>query len=388
MSYYIGYSLIDNFIYFMWVKYDNKLININDKTYSIKKQGELSIIHTSEFIFISTLNSKNFYGKVIGVYPDNKYSYGTFITTPVSKKLYQILKSFPSGYGFLTRNLQTYTPIIYQSIKNPSYQDKFKVMSFNVCSDFIWTGIQGLKDVSKIISLYDPDIILFQEIGEKNFKKLSQLNQEYHSNYNAGLFSKFKISKVYKRSHFSPIFGAKIILTNGIEIKVFDSHLDDTGYDDIELSKEFQLPNLNYGLYNDIYVNDPSLAAILAGDHNNKSHLDSNEPFPVSIKLQKDGWFDSYREINKKIDISKDSTWPNCNSNPYILLHETGKYCEVRNKNQNENNARIDFLYYKNGENVSLKPIKSLVISKLNNKPFPSDHNALLTEFIISYKKL
>lgn len=379
-KFYFGYTLIDNFNYIFLIRIRDENIFVNDKKVIQKNDWfETDGIR----IFIKNFNEVNS-GKALGIYPGkNNYSKGIYTFFQIDEDEFKIIKNFKSPYSFLLKSLsekklKTNKRCEYL-IRHPSQKvlegmGRLSVLSFNVCSNFIWTGEQGLKDVIKIIKDISPDVVLFQEIGTNNFFKLSKKLKEYYNNNNTCILSKYSIVKELPRIPLSPIYGI-VIDFQGIKINIFNSHLDDTGYDDVKLSKEYQLPNLEFGLISSVhpFSKNPSL---LAGDHNTPSHLDTKTPYPVTKKLENDGWVDSYREINQKINILKDYTWPNCQTIPKILKHETGKYCPDKIKNK----ARIDYIYYKNGEKVCLKTLSSKVIK---GKDFPSDHNSIFSIFEI-----
>ncbi len=201
-------------------------------------------------------------------------------------------------------------------------------------------------------------------------------------------------------------------------------HLDDKGFDNISDSIIYQLSHLQVGL-NDVYSysnDDTTFATILGGDHNSISHLDcdssdSNDnsdkiTWPVSLKLCNDGWIDSYRYVNSDIDETKDSTYPNHNTNEEIFSNEIGedfKKVELLRTRGSRGKAstgqseivskksyyRIDYIYSKNGLSTTLKPMESFIVSEMINSygmdrllsktllNWPSDHNAIVTKYNI-----
>ena len=117
---------------------------------------------------------------------------------------------------------------------------------------------------------------------------------------------------------------------------------------------------------------------IIAGDFNSMSHLDYTEDaidqygyvieWPTSKYITAAGFTDSYREHYPKVNRKLGSTW------------------SPRFPNQQQD--RIDFIYYSNN---SMKSVKSVKYDKpfesynLLNEPaaFPSDHAALITRFLL-----
>lgn len=373
MTIYFGYALIDNFMYHLSINILQEMMYKKDDKIKIKLQ---------DFILEGSFNKKSnfFSGKAYGLYPLDKTSEGVFYSVKVDENFIKLFRE-KNIYQILLRDIKKIKPKIYPQIdiKNKSYTD-LSVMSFNVCSDFIWTGEKGLRDVKDIIRYFNPDIVLLQEIGSKNFFKLSRLLGTYYYEYKGGILSKYVIDRVYTREPFSPIFGVKIKISKNVYFRVYNCHLTDEGYGDVEESNEKQLSNLEYGLYSEVYSdkNDSDLPSILAGDFNTPSHIDSKKPFPVSKKLKIHGWIDTYREVNKKVLINKDFTWPNCDTIPKIIEYETGKYCKLVDQDR----ERIDYIYTKNGKDVSIFVQDSFIVKKWKDN-FPSDHNAVISRLRI-----
>jgi endonuclease/exonuclease/phosphatase family metal-dependent hydrolase len=97
---------------------------------------------------------------------------------------------------------------------------------------------------------------------------------------------------------------------------------------------------------------------IIAGDFNEPSHLDlKNIKTPVSIELEKNGFVDTYRFMNKG---SVGYTWP------------SGKFYK------NEPSQRIDFIYTKN-----IKITSSTIYDNDNSYKWESDHKMLITDIVI-----
>ena len=116
---------------------------------------------------------------------------------------------------------------------------------------------------------------------------------------------------------------------------------------------------------------------IIAGDFNSMSHLDYTEDaidqygyvieWPTSKYITAAGFTDSYREQYPTVNRKLGSTW------------------SPRFTNQQQD--RIDFIYYSNDSIKSVKSVKyhrPVDSDNLLNEPaaFPSDHAALITRFL------
>jgi endonuclease/exonuclease/phosphatase family metal-dependent hydrolase len=114
---------------------------------------------------------------------------------------------------------------------------------------------------------------------------------------------------------------------------------------------------------------------IIAGDFNSMSHIDYGEigwhqygtviKWPTSTVLTNQGFTDSYRACNPRIDRNVDSTW-------------TPRFPD-------QHQDRIDFIYHRGARtrSVTVSPTSSRVIRE--HKPrFPSDHAALLSTLRIA----
>ena len=114
---------------------------------------------------------------------------------------------------------------------------------------------------------------------------------------------------------------------------------------------------------------------IIAGDFNSMSHLDYGEigwdqyeavvKWPTSTILPNQGFTDSYRACNPRIDRKADSTW-------------TPRFPK-------QQQDRIDFIYHRHArtQSVTVVPSASRVIKEHKTR-FPSDHAALLSTLRIA----
>ena len=114
---------------------------------------------------------------------------------------------------------------------------------------------------------------------------------------------------------------------------------------------------------------------VIAGDFNSMSHLDYGEigwdqydaviKWPTSTVLTNQGFTDSYRACNPRIDRNADSTW-------------TPRF-------PSQHQDRIDFIYHRGARTraVTVAPTTSRVIRE-HQPRFPSDHAALMSTLRIA----
>jgi endonuclease/exonuclease/phosphatase family metal-dependent hydrolase len=378
MNYYIGYNKIDNYIYFMKLIIDNEYVYIDN--YKIKLNNNALSFATDKFEYIcNNYNKDKIFGVSTIIYLNYKFSTGKFILYLISKEIYNEIISSNSEWSWVLSKLNKITPKAYPLLNNPIIN--LSIMTFNICSDFYWTKEQGFTQVINIIKKHQPDILLLQEISNSKYKKLGKILSHIYpfSSSSCSIFSKYNIIKNFRRGTYSPIYGC-LLNINNYKIRIFNSHLENRNYDKLIEASYYHLPHLQIGLYNTVYHNDsnPELATILAGDYNIKSHLDENLEWPVSKLLYQDGWIDSYREVNKSISNEIDFTYPNLNTYKSIIINEVGE--EIFNDKSKRH--RIDYIYSKNGRDISLVPVSSIIVNKYEEN-WPSDHSAVLSKFIL-----
>ena len=374
-TYYIGYNNVDNYIYSLEIIYLSNKYKINGNDVLIKNNKLI----TYDFQYEGQIKPTSFCGTSTIVYNNILLSSGQFYTTAVSESTYNKYKQYKSAWQWMLTKLKYTKPIIYKELNEPL--SIITPISFNICSSFRWTGDNGLLAVVDIIRKYKADIVLPQEINKKTFYKLAKI-LNYNADYKGGVISKYKIVDIYKRSLMSPIYGVKLMIAKNIYIRAFNSHLDNNGYYNIDKAMVYQLPHLKLGLL-DVYNknNNPLLATIMGGDHNIVSHLDEDKPWPVSLQLYREGWIDSYREVNKVVLKEHDITFPNCDTRKIIIKNEIGtKLCNTKSDRMK---LRIDYIYSKNGKDITLKPIESKIINKHDNILWPSDHNAVVSRLLV-----
>ena len=128
------------------------------------------------------------------------------------------------------------------------------------------------------------------------------------------------------------------------------------------------------------------IPVFLVGDFNDPSYLDCKKgevdcfPWPISKKLARMGFRDSYREF-----------YPDPNINPGFTWWANRPKVSGWNPSHFERQDRIDFIYAAGPSKV----LRSTVIGEVLNKdvsiaitPWPSDHRAVLSEFSVIPAKM
>jgi endonuclease/exonuclease/phosphatase family metal-dependent hydrolase len=269
---------------------------------------------------------------------------------------------------------------------------ELNIMSFNIWHDGK-AGKQPLSQTVKVIKDSGADIVGLQEV-KKNAQAIAEkLNWHHiHHRRDTAIISRYKINSVTTHKN-----GA-LIEVNGKTIALFNVHFYHAPY------QPYQLLNIPYGkapfiktekeaieyentarahevkaLLKDIsLLKDQSIPIFITGDFNEPSHLDWTDKtnyhpikvaWPTTLSLEKAGFKDSYRIIHTDPVKKPGFTWTPISSK----------------ESKKDHHDRIDFVLYKNA-----KVIKSEVVGEAKDssdiviKPFPSDHRAVLSRFIIN----
>jgi len=136
--------------------------------------------------------------------------------------------------------------------------------------------------------------------------------------------------------------------------------------DDLQKIKSLIEERLSDTTYDDVPI-------VIAGDFNSMSHLDyipsaidQHEvviDWPTSHVLHDDDFKDSFRETNPEVQRMSDRTW-------------TPRFPK-------QQQDRIDFVYYRDGENETGLIARSCKMIDQHPENFPSDHAAVVAEFSI-----
>ena len=279
--------------------------------------------------------------------------------------------------------------------ENPTPKSDFSVMTWN-----IWHGGRedgekiGPQRVIKVIKNSRTDIIAMQE----TYGSGELISETLGFNFlargtNVSIMSRFPIIEDISVYHEFKCVGAIIELPNKTPLAFYsiwlpyDAEIWEVGTREGKSKKELLaacassasdletiLTLAKAKLAESNYADAP---IIIAGDFNSMSHLDYTEDaidqygyvieWPTSKYIAAAGFTDSYREQHPTVNRKLGSTW------------------SPRFPNQQQD--RIDFIYYSNN---SMKSVKSMKYDRpveshsLLNRPveFPSDHAALISLFL------
>ena len=353
-------------------------------------------------IFLSgTSNEDYLYWQFTNGTQDNNYNfidsgYINFAPMSLPQGEYELRLFYNNNYELISSYPFT---IIDSCIEPPlsSYNGTFNVMTFNTWYSAQY-GYGGLERVAEIIAELNIDIIGFQETDPSSILEIQLLLstiQGYEELYytpsesNISIISKFPIINVYDYNLYG--IGADLLISNTDTIKFVSSHLSAYPYGPYDLYEGININEVisnelstryleNLDIYNQI-INNPSnnqnLPTVYVGDHNTPSLLDwgndnINQNFgfqiewPVSEFLLNNGFYDSYREIYPLVENNIGLTWsPGYPKNTFDSwdIHD-----------------RIDMIYFKNGQTNNLYALESYTY---DCDPWPSDHRAVITEFIV-----
>jgi len=280
---------------------------------------------------------------------------------------------------------------------NPTPESDFSVMTWN-----IWHGGRedgdkvGPQKVIRVIENSRADIIAMQE----TYGSGELISEALGFNFiprgtNVSIMSRFPILEDISVYHEFKCVGAIIELPNKTPLAFYsiwlpyDAEIWEVGTREGKSKKELLaacassasdlekiLTLAKAKLAESNYADAP---IIIAGDFNSMSHLDYTEDaidqygyiidWPTSKYITAAGFTDSFREQYPTVNRKLGSTW------------------SPRFPNQQQD--RIDFIYYLNDSMKSVKSVKyhrPLESHNLLNKPvtFPSDHAALVTSFLLN----
>lgn len=276
--------------------------------------------------------------------------------------------------------------------------ESLKVMSFN-----IWTGGFGsfmpLSRTIDVIATSGADIIGLQESSASPDDIADALGFYWQAfNTDLAIISRYPISQVLT-SGDPRTRGAKIQLSPGQEVYLFDTHLQPFPYEpysfrdgllttDAEAIASAQATrgaSLTSGLNATSEALVSGLPVFYVGDFNEPSHLDwtesaanaglnfgTNVAWPASTAVEKAGFIDAFRELRPDPVTDPGRTWTP--GTPYPMVSPT------------EVHDRIDYVYY-HSEFVTpvlaqtLGPTLDDGNTDIAILPYPSDHRAVVVEF-------
>lgn len=267
---------------------------------------------------------------------------------------------------------------------------QLKVMSFN-----IWLqGGTSLSSCIQAIRTNNADIVGLQECNATTAQTIAtQLGYFYVQGAGAAecaIVSRYPI--VFNIGATTVAYGgigAVIEISPGQRVHFFSAHLNYTPYGPywlkdgsnttaiIAMENSSRMPGLTNLLASAAPYLATSEPAFLVGDFNAPSHLDyANLAWPTSVACENAGLKDSYRELHPG-----NRTYPGVFS-----LNEAGITWTPRGLSSEPNGVydRIDFIHYALGDGVTPTSSTELDASNSNVNPWPSDHRAMITTFILT----
>lgn len=255
---------------------------------------------------------------------------------------------------------------------------ELKVMSFN-----IWG--QGGRSLARCIDAIrdsGADLVGLQECNAATAQSIAtSLGWQHFGAAGTSIVSRYPIAAIIPAGGSS---GVAVELSPGQLVYLFNCHLPAYPYGPYSLregqSQEFvlhqeeetRMPPLNQ-LLNAMapYLAGPA-PCFLTGDFNAPSHLDyADFPWPTSLAPYAAGLRDAYRETHPDLP-----TYP-----PAFAFDAPGiTWTPIVAEEPNDAFDRIDFVYYSDGDGVTVSAASELDERNSAN-PWPSDHRAVLGTF-------
>lgn len=270
---------------------------------------------------------------------------------------------------------------------------EFRAMTFN-----IWVGgtrHQPISQTVKAIEAAKADIVGIQEPGSSLAAIAEGL--KWNKSDKAAIVTRYEILEDWKVEG-NRHGGARIKLPNGKEVIVYNDHFTAYPYGPYEVRdrkaktiEEIVKVEEGSGRVKQMrailtHIDKASHGLrpiVITGDFNTPSHLDWVNrtrsrtfgmvmPWPVTVEAEKAGFTDSFRTLHRDPSAKPGFTW----SPGY----------PVPNIEKNDVMDRIDFVLYRG----ALRVIKSEVvgetgpISDIALDPWPSDHRAVVTTFLMN----
>lgn len=266
-----------------------------------------------------------------------------------------------------------------------------KVLQWNIWHGGVHVGNNGPGRVVQLIKATDADIITMQEAYGSQQRIADSLG--YYLNTpsprdNLALFSRYPLTGIataFKTFNSNPAIihlpGDRRLLVNACWLRYayrpeYTSVYQEPGQDTNAWIKEDSLLGLADAravIEKDTRpYQDDTLPAIIGGDFNSCSHLDWTKAaapmhfgygpvaFPISGYMLREGYKDSFREMNPDEVVRPEGTW--------AVIYGHLQRC------------RIDFLYYK-GPHIKAVASKIIKTAPEIDDVWPSDHAAVLTTF-------
>lgn len=277
---------------------------------------------------------------------------------------------------FSSKSLNEY--LANQKISGKFEEKEFKLLEFNVENG-------GMNiDFSKVleaIKLADADVVAIEE-GYRNMPTIAKAAKYKYHDTKMQILSKYPIYRPADPKHH---FFRYIEIAPGRLIVVANVHLTDEPYGPnalragmpftklTKLEKETRLVELEKHI--DILpgIADSGVPVFLTGDFNVPSFLDCKKgqkcfDWPVSKHLRQIGFQDSYRVVHPDPNKDHGHTW-------WVDREKVRGW----NPTPDDIHDRIDFIYCAG----PVKVLDSRVIGEDDVSPWPSDHRAVLSTFVL-----
>lgn len=300
---------------------------------------------------------------------------------------------------FFTLNHQSYTPQtsddpVIQTICTNSKTDPniVRVLQFNIWHGGVHLGNDGVDRVIELVKSTRADIITMQEAYGSQRPIADSLHYFMHTaspKDNLALYSRYPVTVIpvhYKNFNSNPVMVTlpigRQLLINGCWLRYastpeYTSFYPDSGLDPglwVSADSALGLVDMQNIIEKDTkpYLKNKDIPVIIGGDFNSCSHLDWTKAaapshfgygpvaFPISRYLLKEGYKDSFREMNPDEVKHPEGTW--------AAIYGQSQYC------------RIDFVYYK-GKGIQAIASKIVRTAPEIDDVWPSDHAAVLTTF-------
>ena len=289
-------------------------------------------------------------------------------------RLVHFLKSLPAVTALLTLLCLAYGA-------NAGPVTELKILSFN-----IWVnGGRSLSNCIEVIRTAGADIIGLQECDAPTAQTIaSNLGFYAATDSDASIVSRFRILANIPASGGR---GVTVGLAPGQRVHFFNCHLTAYPYGPYDLhdgktqsfvineENETRMPALNQLLSAMAPYIASAEACFLTGDFNAPSHLDyADFPWPTSIACTNAGLSDSYLVAH-----SKNRRFPG----PFAFNDRGVTWTPLTNEEPKGVFDRIDFVYFSAGDGATVAGSAELD-GRNSVNPWPSDHRAVLSRFILT----
>ena len=286
--------------------------------------------------------------------------------------------------------------------------DSLRVMTYNIWGSGFGAGLP-LSHTAGVITAAGADVIALQEAGASvdDIANLLGFHWQFF-NSDLSLISRYPITQVVPATPgtgSARTRGAKIELSPGQEVYLFDIHLEPFPYEpynirDGLITTEAQAiasavqsvrgASITTGLTNASGALATGLPVFFVGDFNEPSHLDWTQEaadagmnfdmkvnWPTSNAVVNAGLSDAFREVRPDEVNDQARTWTPGYPPPTVSANEV--------------HDRIDLVYYKAPANV--RPVEALTLGYNANdgftdiaiQPYPSDHRSVVVEFDLDF---